>query len=153
MKITILFVTLVTSLFSFAQTTDKSDFQYCPDLPIWPYYRFGELNDKSFREISTYFREDYEASKMKLLPNNNGIITVQFKINCNGEAGKFNAFSCDLSYNKNEIHPEIIEYFLQKTKNLGGWKKVVDADGVIANTHKFYSFRIVNGELTEILPK
>lgn len=153
MKITILIGLVFLSSFGISQESKDSTFQFCPDLPIWPYYRFVNLNEQSFSEICTYFRKDYPFSEMQLVPNNNGIITIQFKINCHGEVGNFDAFSCDLSYVENAINPKLLDYFLQKTKDLGGWKNVIDAHGVVANTHKFYSFRIVNGELTEILPK
>lgn len=137
-----------------AQTKEDTTFNLCPDVKVCPYYQFPDLNERKFQEIKAYFQENYPTEEMMKLADNSGIITIQFKLNCNGEAGLFTASSCDLNYIKNEVNAEIMNFFLQKAKDLGGWKPPVQSvNGPSLNAHKFYSFRIVMGEITEILPK
>lgn len=146
-----MFIFMLFTLVSFSQ--DSLKFVKCPNMKTYPYYAFGVLNEQSFPSIKKYFREEYDADKMKLLEKNSGIVTVRFAINCEGESGEFEAFSCDFDYVPNEISPEILNYFLTKTKQLGGWKIPIHEETGTSNAHKFYSFRILNGELTEILPR
>ncbi|PHR30303.1 MAG: hypothetical protein COA38_10730 [Fluviicola sp.] len=144
---------LTATNWGFSQTIQDTTFEYCPEMNTWPYYRYPDLNERSFREIKNHFREDYSALNPSALANNSGIITIQFKINCQGDVGKFSLATCDLTYVKNEINPMITDFFMEKVKSMGGWKEAIDDDGNSGNAHKFYSFRIVNGTITEILPK
>lgn len=137
----------------FSQTIEDSTFELCPEMNTWPYYRYPNLNKRSFHEIKNYFKENYARLNTGELKNNSGIITIQFKINCQSDVGEFSVSTCDLSYVDNEINPMITDFLLEKVKKLGGWNEPIDDDGTPGNVHKFYSFRIVNGEITEILPK
>ncbi len=144
---------IISFNWGFSQTLEGSTFEFCPEMNTWPYYRYTNLNERSFYEIKNHFRENYSSLNASELSNNSGIITIQFKINCQGDVGKFSFSSCDLSYNSTEINPMITDFFMKKAKSIGRWNEAIDDEGNPGNVHKFYSFRIVNGKITEILPK
>ena len=147
----LLFILCFLSLFSNGQTIDSIDL--CPESGRLPYYRVASINVKDFGEIKSFFVIGYPISEMKKLKSNTGILTIRFYINCFGEIGSFDITSCDLNYKENEMSLEIQNYFLLKLKNLGGWKAPIDQTEGACNLHAFYSFRIVDGEIKEILPK
>lgn len=138
--------------FGQAQESDTS-FVICDGGPVWPYYYPDLLNKASFWDIKKHFENEYPYQRFKSLEHNSGIITVQFVVNCEGQMGNFKVLTCDLNYLKKELNSEISTYFFQKTKQLTQWIVATDANGNKVNSHKFYSFRIQNGALLQILPK
>lgn len=134
-----------------AQVTDT--IKLCPDLKRLPYYRLEKINDRDFKEVKEQFKRAYPLKQMRKLKRNTGILTIRFNINCYGKIGSFDLFSCDLKYNKNEMANELTGYLLQRLKDLDQWKPPVDETDGACNVHAFYSFRIVDGEIKEILPK
>lgn len=147
------FLFIASMSWSFSQTEDEPKFPTCPEMNTWPYYRYPNLNKQNFGQIKKYFIEGFSELNAQNLSDNSGIVTIQFKINCNADVGDFNLNSCDLNYIKNEINSNIADFLMKKIKNLKGWNVPIDDEGNIGNAHKFYSFRIVDGEITEILPK
>jgi hypothetical protein len=138
--------------FLFSQEKDTS-FTLCNDGNIYPYYH-PELKYKDgFWEIKQHFQSTYLTTKFQALKSNSGIITVQFKVNCKGQIGDFILQQCDLSYQPTTLDKEITDYFLTATKMLKNWIPAKDKEGNIVNSHKFFSFRIKEGILLEILPK
>lgn len=149
----ILFISFIP-LLGFCNTLVAQDqFKLCDSIKTMPYYYPDMSNALNFYEIKTHFRTDYPEARFKKLAANSGIITIQFKINCKGEVGDYRLQQCDLNYKAVEMDAAITDYFMSKTKELKEWNLGKDETGLIVNSHKFYSFRIVNGILTEILPK
>jgi hypothetical protein len=133
--------------------TAQDQFKLCDSVKTMPYYNPDITNALNFYDIKKHFRADYPEVKFKKLSSNSGLITIQFKINCKGEVGDYRLQQCDLNYRLTEMDAAITDYFMSKTKELKDWNLGKDEKGLIVNSHKFYSFRIVNGVLTEILPK
>jgi hypothetical protein len=141
-------------LFGYANSAKAQDqFKLCDTVNTMPYYNPDISNTLNFYEIKKHFRADYPEAKFKKLSSNSGLITIQFKINCKGEVGEYRLQQCDLKYKAVEMDAAITDYFMSKTKELKDWNLGKDENGLIVNSHKFYSFRIVNGVFTEILPK
>ncbi len=141
-------------LFSLANTANaQDDFKLCDSVKTMPYYHPDITNALNFYDIKKHFREEYPEERFKKLAVNSGLITIQFKINCKGEVGEYRLQQCDLNYKLIEMDASITDYFMKKTKELKDWNLGKDEAGLIVNSHKFYSFRIVNGVLLEILPK
>jgi hypothetical protein len=115
-----------------------------------PYY-YPELKyEGSFYAIKQHFLDDYK----ELIDSQfNGIVRVRFHVNCRGEAGNYQIETYNLNYKDISSKNKTSQYFLTKTKELQSWIPGKDEDGDSVNSHKFLSFRIVKGELTEILPK
>ncbi len=135
-----------------SQETDPT-FVVCEHVRIWPYYHPDLTNKISFWDIKHHFEKDYPLSSFQKMKHNSGIITVKFWVNCHGEMGGFNVLECDLTYKETQLNVGISNYFLKKTKLLTQWEVPVNSHGTQVNSHKFYSFRIVNGKLIQILPK
>lgn len=131
----------------------QNQFKLCDSIKTMPYYHPDISNRLNFYDIKKHFRADYPETEFKNLSPNSGLITIQFKINCKGEVGDYRLQQCDLNYRLTEMDTAITDYFMSKTKALKDWNLGKDENGLIVNSHKFYSFRIVNGVLTEILPK
>jgi hypothetical protein len=143
---------LICSSFLFSQDKDTS-FTLCDGVQTWPYY-FPDLKIKGdFWEVKKHYNMEYPLSLFQNLKNNTGIITVQFKVNCKGEMGDFSTQQCDFTYKPNVVDKRIIDYFLARTKTLTGWVPGKNEEGEIVNHHKFFSFRIKEGVLIQILPK
>ncbi|PCI95031.1 MAG: hypothetical protein COB15_12505 [Flavobacteriales bacterium] len=142
----------IISLNVYSQEKDTS-FSLCEDVSTWPYYH-PELKHKGgFWVIKEHFKSSYPTTKMQVFKKNSGIITVRFKVNCKGETGEFSLIQYDLDYQKTTLNKIITDYFLTKTKELKDWIPPKNEEGKIVNSHKFFSFRLINGELIEILPK
>jgi len=135
------------------QARAQDQFKLCDSVKTMPYYNPDITNALNFYDIKKHFRADYPEAKFKKLSSNSGLITIQFKMNCKGEVGDYRLQQCDLNYKLTEMDAAITDYFMSKTKALKDWNLGKDETGLIVNSHKFYSFRIVNGVLKEILPK
>lgn len=131
----------------------NKDFELCTDQQTQPYYN-PELRYKGgFWEIKNHFQTNYQENKYVNLENNSGIVTVQFVVNCEGKTGRFVTQSCDLNYSENQVNPLIVEHLLKLTMALNSWIVAKDEKKTKVNSHTFLSFRLVNGKITEILPK
>jgi hypothetical protein len=136
----------------FSQEKDVS-FVLCGDSLCWPYYNPDITIRGDFWEVKKHYNSAYPKDQFKALKNNTGIITVTFKVNCKGETGDFSIQQCDFSYQPTIMAKQISDYFLEKSKTLTGWVPGKNEEGIIVNHHKFFSFRIKEGELIQILPK
>jgi hypothetical protein len=151
-KAILITTSLVCSTFLFAQDKE-SNFKMCEQGSTYPYYNSKVTYQGSFWEIKQQYTTDYPLNKFQKLKNNSGILTIQFKINCKGEIGDFSLQQCDLNYQPIVLDEKITTYFLENTQKLKKWIPGQDEDGNEVNSHKFFSFRIKEGALLEILPK
>jgi hypothetical protein len=115
-----------------------------------PYY-YPTLEYKGdFYEIKRHFLNNYKTVQ---LPNNNGIVKIIFHINCKGETGNFSIDTYSLDYKKIPINKEIIKQLLYLAKGLKDWIPARNEEGENINSHKFFAFNIIKGDLIDILPK
>jgi len=129
--------------------SSSNDFELCGG-GLKPYYRTGLSYEGDFYAIKEYFKTNYKAIKSG---ENSGIVKIQFHVNCKGEAGNYKLEAYSFDYQLLEINSEITSQFLELTKGLNEWIPGKDEDGEAVNSHKFFAFKIVEGVLTEILPK
>ncbi len=115
-----------------------------------PYYHPTLNYNGGFYEIKKHYYNNYKSI---VSTNNTGIVKVRFNINCEGKTGNYFMESYSLNYKNITISKKISEQFLNLTKNLRGWIPAHDEDGNRINSHKFFAFKIINGKLTDILPK
>jgi hypothetical protein len=149
MKKTILFFLLL--LLNRTGNSQVNDFKLCGDQKTHPYY-YPELSYKGgFYEVKSQIL--IKLNQTFLNNNINGIITIQFHVNCEGQTGDFNVKQTDLDYKDTVLDEKLSQHILEIVKNLTDWIPAKNENGEIVNSHKFLSFRIENGVLTEILPK
>ncbi|MCB9202360.1 MAG: hypothetical protein H6604_04835 [Flavobacteriales bacterium] len=133
-------------------SAQETNFKLCGDSTLIPYY-FPELSYRpDFHEVKKYFSENYSAEKFKNAPNNTGMIHIVFWVNCKGETGNYSIETFDYDYKYCEMDENLKQFFLDLTKNLKVWKTIPENEKYL-NFHKFYIFKVKNGELVEILPK
>lgn len=117
---------------------------------LYPYYH-PQLNYKgSFYAIKEHFYTNYKSVNSS---KNNGIVKIRFHVNCKGEAGNFKLETYSLDYNSIEMNNQITKQLLDLSQMLEDWIPATDENGNTVNSHKFFAFKIINGELTDILPK
>lgn len=134
----------------FVAETDSTGFQPChPDL-AYQYYNFG--GSARFKgekpAIERYFRERYKAEENQ---QENGYFTVRFLVNCEGKSSWFRTEAMDLEYQPKQFHSAISNQLLQLTKALEGWT-VAEYEGQTYDYYQYLTFKIENGQLSEILP-
>jgi hypothetical protein len=147
---TILFCFIMSNIMQ-AQT--DSSFSLCGTGRKNPYY-YPQLRYRGeFRELKAYFYQYFAEENFKNLSNNSGIVRIQFQVNCNGTSGNFSIKNCDFKYKVCEINESISSKLLNLTKSLNGWIPAKDEKGNYINSHKFFAFKIKDGQLIDILPK
>jgi hypothetical protein len=126
-----------------------TDFELCGG-GLYPYYH-PQLNYKgSFYAIKEYFYTNYKEVNYS---NNTGIVKIRFHVNCKGETGNFKIETYGLDYNPIKIDTQITQQLLELSQRLKNWIPAKDENGNTVNSHKFLAFKIINGRLTDILPK
>jgi len=99
-------------------------------------------------KILKIFKENYIPSKKE---NQNGIIRIRFIVNCKGEAGRFRILEADNNYRKFHFDSEITTQLLKTTKTLSDWI-VKESHNKEVDYYQYLIFKIVNGNISEILP-
>jgi hypothetical protein len=149
-----IFSIIIASIcFCHLKAQSDSTFTLCGKGQKWPYYHPELRHRGGFREIKNHFRQNFSDETFKSKINNSGNITVHFDVNCYGKSGNFKTETCDNNYKPNTMDSELVSTFLDLTKALNGWYPAIGEAGEAVNSHKFFTFKLTNGALIDILPK
>lgn len=134
----------------FSCSNSSNEFELCGLGILRPYY-YPQLNyEGEFYAIKEAYKEKYREV---ISLNNTGIIKIRFHVNCQGETGNFLVETYSLDYEPYTLDVQISDQLLKITQGLNGWIAAIDEDGETVNSHKFLSFRVVDGKIINILPK
>ncbi len=143
------FISCFTICLLISCNPESANFELCKGR-LYPYY-YPKLNyDGGFYAIKDHFYTNYKEVNSE---GNNGIVRIRFHVNCNGETGEYKIETYGLDYNSNEMDSQIVKQLLELTQMLKDWIPAKDETGNAVNSHKFFAFKIKNGQLTDILPK
>ena len=123
-------------------------FSVCDENYIAQYYNTPEMpypNGKNgFRDYINlaYVNDNYSDS---------GYLNIRFIINCEGEAGRFVIHENNLDLEPNTFNEDLKNQLFKLTSEIKGWKPIVLYDDV-RDSYMYVSYRIENGEITEIIP-
>ncbi|MBT8245302.1 MAG: hypothetical protein HKP48_08410 [Winogradskyella sp.] len=123
-------------------------FKICNEDYIAQYYNTQELpypNGKNnFRKyiISSFENRNYSDS---------GYLNIRFIINCEGETGRFIIQSNDLDLNPKPFNTDLKNQLFKLTSEATSWKSTVIREKN-RDAYMYVSYRIENGEITEIIP-
>ncbi len=129
--------------------SNENSFSLCGLGIVKPYYYTGLKYSGEIYQIEKEFRDNY----IPVLKNASGIAKIRFNVNCKGEAGQFEYEEYDMNYIKSNLNDSIETQVKTIVVGLNDWIPGTDDDGNPVNSHSFLSLRIINGEITEILPK
>ncbi len=99
-------------------------------------------------EIIKIFKNKFIPIKKE---NQNGMIRIRFIVNCNGDSGRFRIMEANNEYKKYHFDKKITDQLLRITKKLNGWIPKESHDRK-ADYYQYLIFRIVDGNIKEILP-
>lgn len=116
----------------------------------YPYYHPALTYKGGFYAIKEFFLENYEIVNEGV---NTGIVRVQFEVNCLGETGNYEIANYSLEYKKIELTGNINNQLIRLTRELRDWIPAKNEFGENIDSHKFFAFKLVNGNLVDILPK
>lgn len=133
----------------FNEKIDKVNFELCLE-DIFQYFEnSGSLEYEG--EKLAIEEEFFKKYKSDYLKNENGLIRIQFVVNCKGETDRFRLISMDENYKNKQFHKSITDQLLNITRNLKGWKpKKIENHKI--DYYQYLIFKIKNGQLKEILP-
>lgn len=129
---------------------DKEEyFKTCTDsLRTLQYYSLHIKHPKSAQKLLKEVRQFYKK------PQNNtqsGYITVRFIVNYEGKPHFFKTYEIDENYHVRAFDSSISEQLKNFVKQLGDWK-IGQYDGKLCNYFYYFSFKIQNGEIQNIIP-
>jgi len=129
--------------------SESPNFELCGG-GLHPYYH-PQLNYQgSFFAIKNHFYKGYKEVNSE---NNDGIVRIRFHVNCKGQTGNFTWDTYSLDYDSIKLDDRITDQLLALTQQLDKWIPAKDEDGSALNSHKFFAFKISDGQLIDILPK
>jgi hypothetical protein len=146
-KLLFIYVFFSLNQFIWAQ---NDDFILCGDQKTYPYY-YPELKYKGeFYELKSQIINQLDQS----IFNNktNGIIIIQFHVNCEGRTGNFKLKQTDLDYKDTILDEVLTQKLVETVKTLKDWIPAKNENNETVNSHKFLSFRFEGGVLVDILP-
>lgn len=131
------------------------NFEVCDSTYIVDYYNRG-------RNDSIHRRTEYISNKNGLrkevlakYENKNyadsGYLNFRFIVNCKGEAGAYVIHENDLDLNPKKFNSELVSQLFDITVNLKKWKPNF-MRGKERDSYMYISYRIENGNITEIIP-
>ena len=92
--------------------------------------------------LSQYRNENYTDS---------GYLNIRFIINCKGEIGRFLIHENTLDLEPTVFSKDLKNQLFQLTTQLKKWNPVI-FEGAEMDSYMYISYRIENGEITEIIP-
>jgi hypothetical protein len=168
MKPLIIFCTLLPFLHGCAQTPEQKSsnpenvgdivfdlelddphFKVCNEQRVYQYYNFGKgmqyEGEKS--RIEAHFK-----NKLREKPSaETGFVTFRFIVNCEGKTGRFRMQEMNNDYAPMKFSKNLTRQLLKLTKQLDGWR-IGGNEKMHVDYYQYLTFKIENGELTEIMP-
>jgi len=142
-------IKLLVFIFLVNCNSSKKDFKLCSG-NTRPYYYPALEYKEGFYKIKKYLYDNYHKVESF---NNSGIVKIRFHVNCKGQPGNYTLETYSLDYKNMIVDSVITNQLLKLTKDLKEWIPALDEDGNFVNSHKFFAFKLVDGELKDILPK
>lgn len=101
-------------------------------------------NKRTFKNnvLKTYKNNGYKDS---------GYVNFRFLVNCEGNPGWFEVIQINEDYEEITHSKEMVNQLLKITSDPSHWAVYINAD-VPRNYYHYVSYKIENGEITEILP-
>lgn len=129
-----------------------SDFELCGVLNhIFDYYNGGDTYGYKGgkRVVWQHIRQNLKEEK---LFDESGYLTFRFIVNCRGESGRFVTEQSDLDYQRKTFSPETVAHCYELVKGLKDWDPT-HRDGEIVDAIFYFTFKLKDGQLIDILPK
>lgn len=135
---------------AFDASLDDPAFVVCNENTAMQYYNFGKwLMYKGEKPaIMAHFKNGFRAKKKS---TGSGYVTIRFLVNCEGKTGRFRVQGMDEKYQSTTFSKDLTSQLLRLTKALDGWMPA-EQDGKPYDYYQYLSFKIKNGQLTDILP-
>lgn len=99
------------------------------------------------RAIKLHIDERFDSHEFK----DSGYLTFRFIMNCKGEVGRFIVEEVDLSFNESSFDKKLVKELLEITSSMDNWRPLCFHDEN-KDVYMFVTYKIVNGQIMEILP-
>lgn len=124
-------------------------FETCSDY-IYDYYNGRDdrtkysLGKNGLRDfiLKNYENRNYQDS---------GYLNIRFVVNCKGEAGRYIIHENNLDLEPHKFTLELKTQLFELTTGLKTWKPLI-LDNEPKDSYMYLSYRIENGEITQIIP-
>ncbi len=102
------------------------------------------INKKQFRDVmlASYKNENYTDS---------GYLNFRFLVTCEGKAGWFETIQVDSNYKNTQFSKELVSQLQAITAKSENWK-IISFDDKPVDYYMYVSYKLKDGEITEILP-
>ena len=136
----------------FDEEIDDPAFQLCRgDSNVLQYFHTSDDALSNYegekRALTLQLKAAYNPVDVK----EGGWIRIRFIVNCTGETGRFRVISADDNYQVFTFDQRITAQLLTHVKALDGWK-VHEHREQVNDYYQYLTFKIQNGEISEILP-
>ena len=84
--------------------------------------------------------------------SDSGYLNIRFVINCKGETGRYIIHENNLDLEPKKFNKDLVNQLFNITTQLKKWNPVIYGEDNIKDSYMYISYRIENGEITEILP-
>ncbi|WP_456441208.1 hypothetical protein [Psychroserpens sp.] len=123
-------------------------FIVCNENYILQYYNTQEL---PYPNKKNGFRNYINLAYVNNNYSDSGYLNIRFIINCEGEVGRFVIHENNLDLEPNTFNKDLKNQLFKLTSEAKGWKPIFlhDED---RDSYMYVSYRIENGEITEIIP-
>ncbi|AWX44734.1 hypothetical protein HME9304_01737 [Flagellimonas maritima] len=123
-------------------------FHVCNKSRIFQYYNPEKATySKGKNGLRRFILENYKNKNY----NDSGYLTIRFVINCKGKAGRYIIHENDLNLMPKHFDPDLVEQIFELTSKLEKWNPNFIFEEY-RDSYMYLSYRIENGEITEILP-
>lgn len=127
----------------------NDNFELCDENHIYQYYNQSETlpyftGKNGFRD---YINKGYKNRNYA----DSGYFNIRFIINCEGKAGRFITHENNLDLEPQSFNSDLKKQLTNLTTNVKQWHPVYLHDKK-RDAYMYISYRIENGEITEIIP-
>lgn len=126
----------------------NKDFLVCNEQRILQYYNSERATySKGKNNLRKFILENYQNK----YHSESGYLNIRFIINCKGEAGRYIIHENDLDLNPKEFSESLVDQLFFLTTELKKWNPNYYNEAYY-DSYMYISYRIENGEITEIIP-
>jgi len=126
----------------------NENFKVCDENNIAQYYNTQTLPyPKGKNGFRTYIDENYVNKNY----SDSGYLNIRFIINCDGKAGRFVIHENDLDLEPRTFNEDLKDRLFRLTSEVKFWKPIILREEE-RDQYMYVSYRIENGEITEIIP-